>query len=80
MNEKKDSSTSVADQVEKSVKEKSGKAEDFVRGALDSFEEFIYQLISIRPKEYRPKDFTPTRDFTPRMFLKEGDDKESKSS
>ena len=33
MNEKKDSSTSVADLVEKSVKEKSGKAEDFVRGA-----------------------------------------------
>jgi len=59
---KKDFSTSVADEVEKSVKEKSVKAENFVRKALDSFEELIYQLVAIRPKEYRPKDFTPTRD------------------
>ena len=62
---KKDFSTSVADEVEKSVKEKSAKAENFVRKALDSFEELIYQLVAIRPKEYRPRDFTPTRDFTP---------------
>ena len=76
---KKDFSTSVADEVEKSVKEKSVKAENFVRKALDSFEEIIYQLVAIRPKEYRPKeyrpkeyrpkeykpkDFTPTRDST----------------
>ena len=53
--EKKDFSTSVADEVEKSVKEKSAKAENFVRNALDSFEEFIYQLVAIRPKEYRPR-------------------------
>ena len=62
---KKEFSTSVADEVEKSVKEKSAKAENFVRKALDSFEELIYQLLAIRPKEYRPKDFTPTRDFKP---------------
>ena len=62
---KKDFSTSVADEVEKSVKEKSAKAENFVRKALDSFEELIYQLAAIRPKEYRPKDSTPTRDFKP---------------
>ena len=68
--EKKDFSTSVADEVEKSVKEKSAKAENFVRNALDSFEEFIYQLVAIRPKEYRPRDFTPTRDFTPKRDLK----------
>ena len=67
---KKDFSTSVADEVEKSVKEKSAKAENFVRNALDSFEEFIYQLVAIRPKEYRPRDFTPTRDFTPKRDLK----------
>ena len=67
MNEdKKDSYTSIADQVEKSVKEKSANAENFVRHALDSFEDFIFQLIAIRPKDYRPRDFTPTRDFIPR--------------
>ena len=60
---KKEFSTSVADEVEKSVKEKSAKAENFVRKALDSFEELIYQLMAIRPK-----DFTPTRDFTPKDF------------
>ena len=61
MNEdKKESSTSVADQVEKSVKEKSANAENFVRHALDSFEDFIFKLIAIRPKDYRPRDFTPT--------------------
>ena len=64
--EKKESSTSVADQVEKSVKEKSANAENFVRHALDSFEDLIFKLIAIRPKDYRPRDFTPTRDFTPR--------------
>ena len=63
--EKHNSSNSVADEVERSVKEKSEKAQDFIKGALDSFEDFIYQLISIRPKDYRSKDFTPTRDFTP---------------
>ena len=52
---KKEFSTSVADEVEKSIKEKSGKAENYVRKALDSFEELIYQLMAIRPKEYRPK-------------------------
>ena len=67
---KKDFSTSVADEVEKSVKEKSAKVENFVRKALDSFEELIYQLVAIRPKEYRPRDFTPTRDFTPRDLKK----------
>ena len=29
---------------------------------MDSFEGLIDQLVAIRPKEYRPKDFTPTRD------------------
>ena len=67
---KKEFSTSVADEVEKNVKEKSAKAENFVRKALDSFEELIYQLMAIRPKEYRPKDFTPTRDFTPKYLKK----------
>ena len=64
--EKKESSTSIADQVERSVNEKSTNAENFVRHALDSFEDFIFQLIAIRPKDYQPRDFTPTRDFTPR--------------
>ena len=64
--EKKESSTSVADQVEQSVKEKSANAENFVRHALDSFEDFIFKLMAIRPKDYRPRDFTPTRDFIPR--------------
>ena len=53
---KKEFSTSVADEVEKSVKEKSAKAENFVRKALDSFEELIYQLMAIRPKDFTPKD------------------------
>ena len=43
--EKKDSSVSVADQVEKSVKEKSANAENFVRHALDSFEDLIFKQI-----------------------------------
>ena len=75
--EKKESSTSVADQVEQSVKEKSANAENFVRHALDSFEDFIFKLIAIRPKDYRPRDFTPTRDFIPRKdeSKKETDDK-----
>ncbi|GIS76411.1 MAG: hypothetical protein CM1200mP12_21300 [Gammaproteobacteria bacterium] len=50
--EKKESSTSVADQVEQSVKEKSANAENFVRHALDSFEDFIFKLMAIRPKDY----------------------------
>ena len=75
--EKKESSTSVADQVEQSVKEKSANAENFVRHALDSFEDFIFKLIAIRPKDYRPRDFTPTRDFIPRkdQSKKETEDK-----
>ena len=76
--EKKDFSTSVADEVEKSVKEKSAKAENFVRNALDSFEEFIYQLVAIRPKEYRLRDFTPTRDFTPSRDLKKRNNEQDK--
>ena len=75
--EKKESSTSVADQVEQSVKEKSANAENFVRHALDSFEDFIFKLMAIRPKDYRPRDFTPTRDFIPRkdQSKKETEDK-----
>ena len=66
MNEdKKESFNSVADQVEKSVKEKSANAENFVRHALDNFEDLIFKLIAIRPKDYQPRDFTPTRDYTP---------------
>ena len=75
---KKDFSTSVADEVEKSVKEKSVKAENFVRKALDSFEGIIDQLVAIRPKEYRPKDFTPTRDFTPSRDLKKRESGDNK--
>ena len=53
--ENKDSIISIADQVEKSVIEKSNNAERFVRNGLGSFENLIYKLLAVRPKDLSPK-------------------------
>ena len=52
MNKRKEehSSNSVADEVEKSLREKTVKAENFVKKALDNFELLFYHLLEIKPK------------------------------
>ena len=52
----KDSLNPVADQVEKSIKEKSQKAEEFVKNGMGILEEVFSKLLELRPKEIRLKE------------------------
>ena len=52
----KDSLNPVADQVEKSIKEKSQKAEEFVKNGMGILEEVFYKLLEVRPKEIKLKE------------------------
>ena len=52
----KDSLNPVADQVEKSIKEKSQKAEEFVQNGMGILEEVFSKLLEVRPKELRLKE------------------------
>ena len=52
----KDSLNPVADQVEKSIKEKSQKAEEFVQNGMGILEEVFAKLLEVRPKELRLKE------------------------
>ena len=46
----------VADQVEKSIKEKSQKAEEFVKNGMGILEEVFSKLLEVRPKEIKLKE------------------------
>ena len=52
----KDSLNPVADQVEKSIKEKSQKAEEFVKNGMGILEEVFSKLLEVRPKEIKLKE------------------------
>jgi len=52
----KDALNPVADQVEKSIKEKSQKAEEFVHNGMGILEEVFSKLLEVRPKEIRLKE------------------------
>ena len=52
----KDSLHPVADQVEKSIKEKSQKAEEFVKNGMGILEEVFSKLLEVRPKEIKLKE------------------------
>ena len=52
----KDSLNPVADQVEKSIKEKSQKAEEFVKNGMGILEEVFSKLLEVRPKEIKIKE------------------------
>ena len=55
-NEKK-SLNPVADRVEKRTKEIAEKSEKIVNESLDILQDFIFKLLEIRPREYRPYEF-----------------------
>ncbi len=52
----KDSLNPIADQVEKSIKEKSQKAEEFVKNGMGILEEVFSKLLEVRPKEIKLKE------------------------
>ena len=52
----KDSLNPVADQVEKSIKEKSQKAEEFIKNGMGILEEVFSKLLEVRPKEIKLKE------------------------
>ena len=47
----------VADQVEKRTKEISVKSEKLVSEGLNFLENFIFKLLEVRPREYKPREF-----------------------
>ena len=52
----KDSLNPIADQVEKSIKEKSQTAEEFVKNVMGILEEVFSKLLEVRPKEIKLKE------------------------
>ena len=56
INKEKDSLNPVADQVEKSIKEKSQKAEEFAKNGMGILEEVFSKLLEVRPKEIKLKE------------------------
>ena len=59
MSEKKDNNKSfnpVADQVEQAVNKKSNKVKKLVRDGLDTLEDLLSSLLSIRPKRNRTEE------------------------
>ena len=55
--ENKESLNPVADRVEKRTKEISIKSEKIVNDGLDILKDFIFKLLEVRPREYKPREF-----------------------
>ena len=55
--EHKKSLNPVADRVEKRTKEISIKSEKLVSEGLNLLENFIFKLLEVRPREYKPREF-----------------------
>ena len=47
----------TADRVEKRTKEISIKSEKIVNDGLDILKDFIFKLLEVRPREYKPREF-----------------------
>jgi hypothetical protein len=47
----------IADRVEKRTKEISIKSEKIVNDGLDILKDFIFKLLEVRPREYKPREF-----------------------
>ena len=56
INQKK-SLNPIADRVEKRTKEISIKSEKIVNDGLDILKDFIFKLLEVRPREYKPREF-----------------------
>ena len=47
----------VADRIEERTKEISLKSEKIVNDGLDILKDFIFKLLEVRPREYKPREF-----------------------
>ena len=56
--EHKESLNPVADRVEKRTKEISIKSEKIVNDGLDLLKDFMFKLLEVRPREYKPREFS----------------------
>ena len=56
--EPKESLNPVADRVEKRSKEISIKSEKIVNDGLDLLKDFMFKLLEVRPREYKPREFS----------------------
>ena len=56
--EHKESLNPVADRVEKRTKEISIKSEKIVNNGLDLLKDFMFKLLEVRPREYKPREFS----------------------
>ena len=56
--EHKESLNPVADRVEKRTKEISIKSEKIVNDGLELLKDFMFKLLEVRPREYRPREFS----------------------
>ena len=56
--EHKESLNPVADRVEKRTKEISIKSEKIVNQGLDLLKDFMFKLLEVRPREYKPREFS----------------------
>ena len=56
--ENKESLNPVADRVEKRTKEISIKSEKIVNDGLDVLKDFMFKLLEVRPRDYKPREFS----------------------
>ena len=54
---KKKSFNPLADRVEKRTKEVAEKSEKIVNKGLGILQDFIFKLLEVRPREYKPREF-----------------------
>jgi len=56
-NNLKKSLNPLADRVEKRTKEIAIKSEKLANKGLDTLQDFIFKLLEVRPRDYKPREF-----------------------